>query len=230
MSRPVAILTLLLIAALAAGCGQRVQVQIPPKAPVEGIDTIAIAPFDNVTADAGLAYEIEEQIAKALRDSGWYASVIQLRQLASFPAGRPVTFEAVRQLAADHGADAVIVGTATYYFDDVFMGVPECSGCNRPETLPTWTVTQETHVVVHFTARLIEVATGRELYGMQARGEDTDYLTRFVAHREATPPPESLVPKPNRLRIPDTRRHAIQRAVYQFTRDLLPTYEWRSVE
>lgn len=223
-------LILLLLVLLLAGCGNRVQVEIPPKAPVEGIGTIAIAPFDNVTADAGLAFEFEEQIAKALRDSGWYESIINLRHTASFPPGRPVTFESVRDLARQYGADAVIVGVATYYFEDVYMGVPQCSGCDRPETNPSWSVTQYTNVAVQLSARLIAVSSGNELHGMQVRGEDVDYRTHFLSHRGYTPPPEALIPKPNRQRVPDTRSFAIRQAVYQFTRDLLPTYEWRSID
>lgn len=220
----------LLLALIVAGCGQMVQVELPPKAPVEGIRSIVILPFDNVSNDASLGYEIEQRIADALHSSGWYASVQSLRQMVALPAGQPVSLESVLHLDAVAEADAVIMGTATYYFEDVYMNVPYCSGCDRPDVTPTWTVGQTTHVAVRFTARMIEVATGRELHAMTASGDDTDHYTQFVSHRGYTPPPESLIPKPNRQRVPNTRSWAIDRAVRQFTRDLLPTYEWRSVE
>lgn len=221
---------LLLLALVVAGCGQRVQVEIPPKAPVEGIRSIVIVPFDNVANDASLGYEIEERIADALRSSGWYNSVQSLRQLVTLPPGQPVSLESLLRLDAVAQADAVIMGTATYYFEDVFMNVPSCMGCDRPDVTPSWSVSQTTHVAVRFTARMIEVATGRVLHAVTASGDDSDHYTYFLAHRSYTAPPESLIPKPNRQRVPSTRSWAINRAVRQFTRDLLPTYEWRSIE
>lgn len=221
---------LLALAVAVAGCGQRVQVEIPPKAPVEGIRSIVVLPFDNVTNDAALGYEIEERIADVLRSSGWYESVQTVRHLVALPPGQPVTLASLLGLDVVAEADAAIVGTATYYFEDVYVDVPYCSGCGRTDVTPTWSVTQTTHVAVRFTARLIETATGRELYAVTAEGEDTDLYTHFSIHRGDNPPAEALVPKPNRQRVPATRSWAIDRAVRQFTRDLLPTYEWRAVE
>lgn len=186
---------LLLTVVLLAGCGDRIQVEIPPKAPVEGIRHVVILPFDNVSNDASLGYEIEERIASSLRSSGWYSSVQTLRHSVTFPAGQPVTFESVRQLEDVAKADAVILGTATYYFEDVYMSTPYCSGCDRPEANPSWTVSQQTDVAVRFTGRMIEVATGRELYSMTSTGEDLDHYTHFLSHRGYTAPPESLIPR-----------------------------------
>ena len=76
---------LLALAVAVAGCGPRVQVEIPPKAPVEGIRSIVVLPFDNVTNDAALGYEIEERIADVLRSSGWYESVQTVRHLVALP-------------------------------------------------------------------------------------------------------------------------------------------------
>ena len=115
---------LLALAVAVAGCGQRVQVEIPPKAPVEGIRSIVVLPFDNVTNDAALGYEIEERIADVLRSSGWYESVQTVRHLVALPPGQPVTLASLLGLDVVAEADAAIVGTATYYFEDVYVDVP----------------------------------------------------------------------------------------------------------
>lgn len=229
-----ALLILLCLGILVAGCSDRVQVQIPPKAPVEGIRTIAVLPFDSVASDPGLGFEFEDRIADALRRSGWYDSVVTQRVSSLATGGSSAaqfqTPERARQAGRELNADAVIVGTATYYFEDVFMSVPQCSGCNRPESQPSWSVRQNTNVIVHVTARMIDVRTGRELHARRSVGEDTDYRTSYLNWISRDPVPESLVPKPNRQYIPTTRNMAIERAVRDFTRDLMPTYEWHSVD
>lgn len=227
-------LVLVLLVTLLAACGDRIRVQIPPKAPVEGIRSIVVLPFDNIASDPALGFEFEQRIAQVLRESGWYDSVTTYRiTTAGLGGPTPLQWRSVddiRRVGRELKADAVIVGTATYYFEDIYMETPSCSGCNRPDAQPIWSVAQRTNVIVRFSASMIDVATGREIHAAHSEGEDVNYLFYHVSWSQREAPPVSLIPQTNRQQVPPTRDTAINRAVHHFTRDLLPTYEWRSVE
>ncbi len=227
---------LVLAIPLIAACSQkRVQVEVPPVAPVEGIERILVLPFENFTSDPGLAWEFETRVIERLRASGWYASVESARTsqvLAdlgimpddfSTPLGRRRIIEELR-------ADAVIFGEATFYFEDVYLDGVVCSGCNNPNVRNTWFTNQYSAVDIHITARMVNLHTGEEVHMHRAAIHEWDVITRYLNWYEDEAPPASLIPSVNRQQIPALRERAISRAVHEFTKDILPTYEWRIVE
>lgn len=224
------------MALLLAACSHdRVEVQIPPRARVDGIRTIAVLPFDSLASDPGLAIEFEQRIIQQLRQSAWYDRVIEARVDSLLGTLQGSAFElstpAARREARDRlQADAVIIGAATYYFEDVSRSAAECRQCNDPDRR-SWSVAQTTQVSVTLNARMINLHTGETVYSRISTGDDRNYTTHSIRnYRGAEPPPASAIPQVSRQQVPFTRQIAIDRAVRDFVRDLLPTYQWRRVE
>lgn len=230
-------LVLLLAIPFIAACSsqQRVQVEVPPVAPVEGIERILVLPFENFTSDPGIAWEFETRVIERLRSAGWYASVESARtsQVLADLGVSPDDFSKAsgRQRIVDElRADAIIFGEATFYFEDVYLDSVACSGCNNPNVRNNWYANQFSDVEIHVTARMVNLHTGEEVHMHRAAIHEWDVITRYLNWFEDEAPPASLIPSVNRQQIPALRNRAIARAVHEFTKDILPTYEWRIVE
>lgn len=231
-------LTLVLCLALpliVACTEERIQVEIPPAAPVEGIHRVLVLPFDNFSNDPGLAWEVENRVIETLRAAGWYSSVESARtsQILSDLGFSPNEFASAlsrQRIAEELRADAVIFGEATFYFEDVYLGPVNCSGCNNPNASNSWYTNQFTDVHIHVTARMVNLHTGEEIHMHRAVIEEWDFISRYINWTESGAPPASLLPTITRQQVPALRERAISRAVRDFTRDILPTYEWRRAE
>lgn len=229
-------ITLILALPLIAACsGERIQVEIPPAAPVEGIHRVLVLPFENFSGDPGLAWEFETRVIEELRAGGWYRSIESARtsQILSDLGVSPADFSTPlgRQRIADElRADAVIFGEATYYFEDVYLGPVACSGCNDDHLRNNWYANQYTDIHVHVTARMVNLHTGEEVHMRRPAIEEWDFTSRSLNWNQPEAPPASLIPSVSRQQVPALRQRAIHRAVREFTKDILPTYEWRSVD
>lgn len=224
---------LLVVALLFSACTDNlVLVTVPPKAPVEGIHRILVLPFENFSSDPGLAREFELRLVEEIRASEWYEFVDSERtRNLLFQYGYTLDdlkIEANRaRIAQDLRIDAIIVGEATYYFDDVYLGPVGCAACQSP-LQRSWFVEQFTTVAVHVTARMINLHTGQEVHFLRAVGEEWSTLRIPISWEgdANNPPPPAFIPNPNRQQIPQTRSAAIESAVKAFARDILPTQEW----
>lgn len=230
--RGAAVGALLLAAALvAAACTHDVeQVLLPPRVDMQGIETIAVLPFDNYSLDPGLGVGLEDGITAALQrayrvvDRGQVMAALAEEGLMPVHLTSP---EIARRVGRRLGADAVVSGAATYYFEDVVVDAPHCVGCNQEGATPLWRTQHQTVVIVSLSARLIEVDSGNVRYTRTVDGENTQSETIHIrAWTDRQPGPEAYVPRPSRKDVPLARRRAIQRAVDLWTRDLLPTYTW----
>lgn len=227
------LLLVILGTALLIGCADRVRVELPPRAPVDHVRTVAVLPFENVTSDPSVAFAIEDGIAQALERSGWYDRVTLARvtgNLRITPNDMQST-TSLQDIGRELNVDAVITGIATYYFEDVYLDEPNCFGCNQPDRRPRWSVQQNTTVEAHMRARMIDVHSGEELHAASVTGKDWSYTTHDIGwYEDHSPPLGTYIPRPNRQQVPRTREVAITRALNAFTQDLLPRYEWRTVE
>lgn len=219
-------------AVLFAGCSHDVErVLLPPEAPMEGITRIAVAGFSNVTVDPGIALLFEQIVTTQLSESTRYTVVDGATARASLARlnmsiDELANPESAKRLGRALGVDALITGTATYYFDDVTMSVPDCTNCNVEGRTPYWSVRQTTQAVTTFQARVIRTDSGAIVWSNVADGRDTTSRTSYLSWNESTPPHESLVPRPDRRDIPGTREAAVREAARNFTEDLLPRYVW----
>lgn len=230
MRRPLAWTLGLLAALLLAGCTEeREQVMLPPEAPVTGIRSVAVVGFTNYTVDPGIAALFEEWVARTLRESGRY-QVVDVAAARAAMAAIGATPEQLadpgtaKALGRRLGVDAIITGSATYYFDDVTLSVPQCYSCRNENARPSWHVDQTTTVLVTFQARVIAADDGAIIWSKTVDGRDQTSRTIFLSWSERNPPPP--VPSPDRRDIPETRLQAVRSAVSQFTADLLPRYIW----
>src|SRR5690606_37589939 len=180
----------------------------------------------------GLAREFELRLVEEIRASEWYEFVDSERtRKLLFQYGYTLDDLKIAanraRIAQDLRIDAIIVGDATYYFGDVYLGPVGCAACQSP-LQRSWFVEQFTTVAVHVTARMINLHTGQEVHFLRAVGEEWSTLRIPISWEgdANNPPPPAFIPNPNRQQIPQTRSAAIESAVKAFARDILPTQEW----
>jgi PBP1b-binding outer membrane lipoprotein LpoB len=222
----------LFIACLAlflTGCGgERVQVEVPPEVPTEGIEKIAIIEFNNESEDPGLAREMENMLIDHFRRNGRY--IIIERYRAQNFGSRNLSPQRARQLGAQTGADALIVASATYYSEDVYMEPPRRDDYSEH---PSWSSRQITTVHAKMVGQVIDAKTGMIIYskGTQGEGRQVRYITLpGWPGAETAPPPIWMIPWTNRHDIPKARQEAIRNAVLPFARAFYPTYKYVRVD
>ena len=217
---------------LAAGCSHDLErVTLPPEAPMDDIRKIAVVGITNFTVDPGLGLLFEQAVASNLRASDRYEIIdsataraamarlgVSLDQLAS-----PETAQEVGRAI---GADALIWGSANYYFEDTRLSAPQCFNCGVPNRTPYWSVTQTTDVVATFQARVSKTSTGAIIWSNLIEGRESTTRTISINWSQAEPPPSSLLPSTDRADIPRTREAAVGEAADSFTKDLLPRQVW----
>lgn len=223
---------ILLAAALAAGCSHNVErVQLPPEAPMDGIERIAVVGFGNYTVDPGIHLLFAQYVARDLRQR---YEVVDLAQAEAALASLGVSADQLavprvaRALGEQLNVDAIITGAATYYFEDTSVSTPECVRCNTPGRTPYWLVHHETTVLATFQARVIRVSDGKILWSNTVDGRDMTSRTIYLDWSGGydNPPRGSLMPSPDRSDVPATRQEAVREAAGAFTKDLLPRYAW----
>ncbi len=226
------VVSILLIALAVAGCSHNMQrVSLPPEAPMEGIHRIAVVGVDNLTIDPGLAREFAAQVVNILRNSERYTIIDESVARAALSRlgatlddlGDP---SVARRLGRDLGVDALIAGSATYFFEDTRLSTPRCTNCGAQNATPYWNVTHMTSVIGNFQARVIESRSGEVLWFNTVEGRETTNRTLYLNWNANEPPPYSLIPGTDRADVPSTRSAAIQEAARLFTVDLLPRFVW----
>lgn len=232
MRKRFCLLLLLVTAVIAAGCSHDLErVTLPPEAPMNGIQRIAIVGFNNYTVDPGLHILFSQFVARDLRQK--YEIVDQAQADAALAAlgasaDQIVIPRIARALGERLGVDAIITGAATYYFEDSSVSRPECVRCNSPGRTPYWLVNHETTVLATFQARLIRTSDGTILWSNTVDGRDVTSRTIYLDWSGGydNPPRGSLIPSPDRSDIPQTRQEAVREAAGAFTKDLLPRHAW----
>lgn len=225
-------LLILLVLLVAAGCGtDRELVTMPPDAPVEEIDRIAVVGFRNFSTDPGLAVALEAKIEQILADSGRYTvvhSAVALAAMADLGIApeQLASPDAVMALGRRINVDAIITGEALYYDETITVDRPTCYGCERADRTPYWSTSHDTRVTVRMRAQLIEVASGSIIWSRNTEGRYTNARYINISHTGRDRPPDVLVPRPDRRDVTGARDIAIQRAVTDFTKDLLPQQVW----
>lgn len=222
-------LTLMLVV---AGCSHNMErVTLPPEAPMEGIRRISVVGITNHSVDPGLGVLFEQLVTANLRESDYYQvvdSATARSALARIGAGIDELADpaVARRLGAELGVDALIWGTATYYFDDVHLSTPNCSNCGVENRQPFWSVRQTTSVLTTLQARVVRTNTGAIIWSKVADGRDTTQRTINISWSQNEPPPPALIPQSSRSDLPETRQMAARNAAREFTKDLLPRQIW----
>lgn len=226
------LLLLLAAAVIAAGCSHDLErVTLPPEAPMNGIQRIAIVGFSNYTVDPGLHLLFTQFVARDLKQRYEVVDPAQAEaELAALGASADqlVIPRVARALGERLGVDAIITGAATYYFEDSSVSTPECIRCSAQGRTPYWLVEHETIVLTTFQARVIRTSDGTILWSNTVDGRDVTSRTIYLDWTGGydNPPRGSLIPSPDRSDIPHTRQEAVREAAAAFTKDLLPRYAW----
>ncbi|HEY8416708.1 MAG TPA: hypothetical protein VIK93_01590 [Limnochordales bacterium] len=232
-ARAVTVPALIILTLALAGCsGDWEQVLRPPRADVSGIQVVAVFPFASWTSDPSLARTLTDQVYRAVRDSGWYSTVIPPEEVESELLRRRIDPRDVtggsvaREVAAALGADGFIAGIAAYYFEDVSLDRPFVRDDGQPQVGTHWRVRQTTRVVVGLQGQMVNVHTGTVVHRWEGTrtGEVAD--VRDLVWSSADPPPTSALPSPHRRDVPEARDKAVRQVVEAFTADILPYYEW----
>ncbi len=227
---------LVLVALLLVGCASYEREMIPPRVTVGGGNTVAVLFLDNFTSDYGISHEVEQQIIKTLSE---YYRVITpqesewaLVRLGLMRGQSPDRDAAVR-LGQMLGVDAVIVGEISGYFAPLTQTQPyPAKEAIRGNVKGfDWEIDQNTRVMVSLTARVMETRGGNVIHRVRAEGEYSTNTKKTIGwFRDGDKPGFWNVPAPHNNDIPYVRQTALRNAVSQFTKDLMPTYEWHKVD
>lgn len=222
----------LMVALVIAGCSHNMErVTLPPEAPVEGVRSIAVVGVDNFTVDPGLGRQFADIVASILRESDRYTLIDESTARAALSRMGATLNDlgdtnVAKRLGRELGADALISGSATYYFEDTRLSIPRCVNCGTKNATPYWNVTHITSVIGNVQTRVIESRSGTVVWSNTVEGRDTTNRTLFLNWNSTEPPPSSLIPETDRSDIPTTRDAAIREAARLFTADLLPRHVW----
>lgn len=130
-------------------------------------------------------------------------------------------------LRNDEG-DLVILGEATYYHVDTYLGPPERSSSELSGQIwYTWTTRQTTTVTVNLFLKLVDVKTGKIILSKQGVGKVQNWIRLSIPWKEETAPPEIFLPEPATSDVFQYRQVAIERAVSEFYSQFTPVYKWK---
>lgn len=234
--RPGMLPCLLALALLTAACAAGGDGLAPPLADVAGIQVLAVFPFENDTAPAGLEDELHDLVLRGLQDVGWYEVVPAEQVEAMLARHRPSTLwniddaawlELARDMAAEAGADGFILGRVTDYSDAVTMGAPYRVADTSP---PEWRADQTTRVVVALDVRLVNVHTGDVVHEQRSVGIGVIDSPRLLNWALPSDPPASLIPSPHRRDVALARTRAVRQAFLALADHLLPRRPAESTE
>lgn len=227
---------LVLVALLFVGCATYEREMVPPRVTVGGGNTVAVLFLDNFTSDYGIAHDVEQQIIKTLseyyrvvppQETEW--ALVRLGLLRGQSPDRDTTIRLGQML----GVDAVIVGEVSGYFAPLTQTQPYPTKERWEREIKgyDWEISQNTRVMVSFTGRVMETRGGNVIHRVRAEGEySTDTKKMIGWFRDGDKPGFWNTPSPHNNDIPYVRQTAIRNAVSQFTKDLMPTYEWYKVD
>lgn len=224
------------LSSLVVACtGERERVILPPEAPMNDINKIAVVGFDNFTTDPGAATLIESFIQQQLHDSRVYDTIdTSLAKAALFDLdidkAQLVNPDTARHFGNHLGVDAIITGEVSYYFENISMGTPTCYACNAQTKTGTWSVWQTTEVIFEIRARVVRTSTGAIIWSKTEQKRETVGRSHTVPHDTDAMPPYNVIPQWDRRDVPTTRQRAASAVTAAFTDDLLPRAVWVRID
>ena len=125
-------------------------------------------------------------------------------------------------------ADLVILGEATYYDVDTYLGPPERSSSEQGNQIwHTWTTRQTTTVTVNLFLKLVDAKTGKIIVSKQCVGKLQNWIHLEIPWKEEVAPPEIFLPEPVTHDVFEYRQVAIEKAVSEFCSQFMPVYKWK---
>ncbi|NLJ74391.1 MAG: hypothetical protein GX331_05295 [Firmicutes bacterium] len=228
------LLVVLMGAVLLTGCAGHERVMVPPKADLQGAESVAVLYFDNETREPVVPYEVEENIAQRL--STYYrvadqAEVDSAMTRLGLRRGMVPTRDEIIRLGRLLNVDAVITGEVIFYFDDVSQSEAYMIEADLENELFRWEISQTTKALVSFTGRVINTRSGAIMYSRRVQGEGESISKSDLGWLKKDKKPDPFwYPSISRFDIPSVRSQAVRDAGDQFSAELLPTYVWRKVQ
>lgn len=224
-------LTPWLIAAvlLLAGCTDPERVLAPPKADVEGIQTVAVFAVANETSERDLTDRAEAGLLERLGTVGWY-EVVSPGRLAEFMLDRnmdpfdtdmdsPEWNEIARDITLNLDGDGYVLSLISDYTEAVELGSAYMA--EGPDGMQ-WLADQTTVVTVTWRGRLVNAHTGLVVYERTVVGEGHVSDARLLNWAIPESPPANVIPAAHRRDLPAAREAALVDALDKFTRNVLP--------
>jgi hypothetical protein len=213
--------SLLAAAFFLTGCKQVVE---EPKVDLRKMGTVALLEFDNLTSDFGIAVEATSLLADEL-------SKLQGLELLIPNFGDPEFSSRTAQegdagkVAARLGADTLLMGAVTYYFEDVYLEPPRRVLLDKEKDLYRWELRQETNVEVVLSMQLIS-KDRKVLFSRQATGSSSRLKTNRLSWPGESEylPPFSALSGTDRRQLPTVRREALRDAIRKLASSYLPQY------
>ncbi len=208
-----------------SGCKQ---VMLEPEVDLRKLGRVALLEFDNLTSDYGISREATTLLAEELSQlSG--LDLIEPRFGDSLFSSRAASEGDVGQLARSLGADTLLLGAVTYYFEDVYLEPPRRVLIDKKKEIHRWELRQEINVEVGISLQLVSKER-RVLFSRQATGKATRFKTIELPWPGDSKylPPFTSIPSPDRRQIPTLRREALRDATKKLASNYLPqfTYTW----
>lgn len=223
--RIISLVSLLILVLTFSGCKK---VMLEPEVDLRRLGKVALLEFDNLTSDLGIAQEATALLSEELAKIEGLDLLVPRFGDRVF-SSKEAQMGDVGELALRIGADTLLLGAVTYYFEDVYLEPPRRVLIDKKKELYRWEVRQETNVEVALTMQLVS-KNRRVLFSRQATGKanklknielpwpgDSKYL-----------PPFTSIPGPDRRQIPTLRREALRDAIRKLASSYLPqyTYTW----
>lgn len=124
--------------------------------------------------------------------------------------------------------DLVILGEATYYRVDTYLGPPERSSSELSNQIwYTWATRQTTTVTVNLFLKLVDAKTRKIILSKQCVGKIQNWTSLDIPWKEETAPPQIFLPEPVTSDVFEYRQIAIERAVSEFCSQFMPVYKWK---
>ena len=216
---PLAIVLYLML--FVTGCKQ---VMLDPEVDLLQMGTVALLEFDNLTSDLGIAREATVLLADELSKIEGLALLRPVLGDNRY-SSRAAQEGRIQKIATDLGADTLLSGAVTYYFEDVYLEPPKRVLIDKNKELYKWQARQESSVEVVLSMQLLS-KNGKVLYSRQETGkasrlknidlpwpEDSEYLPTFT-----------ILPSADRRQLPALRQEALRNAIKKLASSYLPHY------
>lgn len=215
----------LLLALLSTGCQK---VMLEPDVDLRKLGKVALLEFDNLTQDWGIAREATALFAEELEQLPGMV-LLQPRYGDRNLNSRAASGGDLGEIAAKLGADTLLIGAVTYYFEDIYMEPPRRVLVDKEKETHRWEFQQEANVEVSLSLQLI-TKEQKVLFSRRTTGKANRYRTRRLPWPSDSNylPPYTSIPGPDRRDIPKLRQDALKDATRKLAKDYLPqyTYEW----
>ena len=151
---PLAIVLYLML--FVTGCKQ---VMLDPEVDLLQMGTVALLEFDNLTSDLGIAREATVLLADELSKIEGLALLRPVLGDNRY-SSRAAQEGRIQKIATDLGADTLLSGAVTYYFEDVYLEPPKRVLIDKNKELYKWQARQESSVEVVLSMQLLSKTAG----------------------------------------------------------------------